>query len=78
MRYSKETYDVKYELTLNVTAHSATYTRVEECHGYHTFYDTKTDYEVNSIKIKIGDSVIDLTDRLTAEEKDLLTENQDL
>lgn len=78
MIYENETYEVKYDLVMDVTAYHVTYTRVEECHGYHTFYDTKTDYQINSITIKIGDSVIDLTDRLTAEEKHLLTDNQDL
>lgn len=78
MKYSTDTYFVKYELEMNVTANYATHTRVEECHGYHSFEDTNAEYIVNSLRIKIGDSIIDLTYRLTDAEKELLTENQDI
>lgn len=75
--YSTDTYDVKYELELNITENSVTDTRVEECHGYHTFYDTNTQYIVNSAIICIGKHSIDITDRLTDAEKELLAENQE-
>lgn len=77
MEYSNITYEAKYDLIMNVTEHTLTDTRVEECHGYHTFYDTKSSYEIHSITIQIGNSIIDITDRLTDIEKELLTENQE-
>lgn len=77
MRYSTDTYFVKYDLEMNVTANYATDTRVEECHGYHTFEDIKEEHIVNSIRIHIGNSFIDITDRLTDAEKELLIKNQD-
>lgn len=78
MEYSSVTYEVSYNLVMDVTEHSVTDTRVEECHGYHVFYDINSKYEIHSITIQIGDSVIDITDRLTDQEKELLTENQEL
>jgi hypothetical protein len=43
--------------------------RVEECHGYHYFDDS--DYEVDLLKvyIDVAGMQIDITDRLTREEK---------
>jgi len=75
--YTTETYNVVHELVLNITENSVTDTRVEECHGYHTFYDINSQHIVNSAWIKIGDTYIDITDRLTDAEKELLTENQE-
>ncbi len=49
-------------------------TRVEECHGYHTFNDV-TDISKRMIRVKIEISkkkFIDITDRLTDEENELL------
>lgn len=78
MKYETENYFVNYDLEMNVTANYATDIRVEECHGYHTFEDIHTDYKINSIRIRIADTFIDITDRLTDEEKELLTQNQNL
>lgn len=77
MRYETENYFINYDLEINVTANYATDTRVEECHGYHTFEDTKVEFIINSIRIRVADSFIDITDRLTDEEKKLLIKNQD-
>lgn len=78
MKHEIENYITTFEVELDLTAHYLTDTRTEECHGFVTFSDIKTDYVVNSIKIHIGNSCIDLTDRLTDEEKELLTQNQNL
>lgn len=78
MKYETENYITTFEVELDLTAHYLTDTRTEECHGFHTFEDINTNYVVNSIKIHIGNSCIDLTDRLTDVEKELLTENQNL
>jgi len=77
MRYETENYFINYDLEINVTANYATDTRVEECHGYHTFEDTKEEFIINSIRIRVADSFIDITDRLTDAEKKLLIKNQD-
>ena len=50
--------------------------RVEECHGYHTFEDfevSKTDFIKCILHLNCLDE-IDITDRLTQREKDLLYE----
>ena len=78
MKYLTKYYSVFYDIEMNVTANYAIDTRVEECHGYHSFEDIHTNYKVNSIRIFFGDSFIDITDRLTDAEKELLTENQDI
>jgi hypothetical protein len=48
--------------------------RVEECHGFHTFNDV-TDISKRMIRVKIEiakNKFIDITDRLTDEEHELL------
>ena len=48
--------------------------RIEECHGLHTFYDT-TDVSKRIISVKIElskNKFIDITDRLTIEEIEIL------
>jgi len=56
--------------------------RVEECHGLHSFDDTSVDVEVKKVYIEVGGVIIDITDRLRAEEikaiEDSLEPNLDL
>jgi len=47
--------------------------RVEECHGFHTFIDQEVvSNEIVKVCIKVKDSEIDITNRLTKEELSLL------
>jgi hypothetical protein len=47
--------------------------RVEECHGFHTFIDQEIiSEEVISVILKVNGSEIDITNRLTKEELKLL------
>lgn len=48
--------------------------RVEEGHGYHTFSeDQEIDREILTVKIKLSNEhTIDITDRLTEEERNLI------
>jgi hypothetical protein len=47
--------------------------RVEECHGFHTFIDQEViSEEVISVVLKVNGSEIDITNRLTKEELKLL------
>lgn len=48
-------------------------TRVEECHGLHTFIDQEViSDDILKVTLKVNGSEIDITDRLTKEELDLL------
>jgi len=47
--------------------------RVEECHGYHYFDDSSYEMLPERVWIEIGGKAIDITDRLTKEELDLIT-----
>jgi len=47
--------------------------RVEECHGFHTFIDhEEISNEVNKVVIKVLGENIDITNRLTKQELELL------
>jgi len=47
--------------------------RVEECHGFHTFIDQEIiSEEVTSVVLKVNGSEIDITNRLTKDELKLL------
>ena len=47
--------------------------RVEECHGFHTFIDQEIiSEEVTSVVLKVNGNEIDITDRLTKDELNLL------
>jgi hypothetical protein len=49
--------------------------RVEECHGLHTFLDSQEiSCQIIRVVIKTKDGDIDITNRLTKEELDLLKE----
>lgn len=78
MRYTTDTYEIVFDVIANITDNSVIATRTEECHGYHTFEDVKTEYIVNRVYISVGNEFIDITDRLTDAEKELITENQNL
>lgn len=56
--------DCFVEADINVTEDR----RVEECHGFHTFYDVDFDIEKIKVYIEIGKKQFDITDRLTKEE----------
>lgn len=52
-------------------------TRVEECHGQHTFEDvTLTKRKLVDLKIVVGDKEIDILFKLSQEEIDLLLEDE--
>lgn len=47
--------------------------RVEECHGFHTFIDQEIiSEEVTSVVLKVNGNEIDITNRLTKDELKLL------
>lgn len=51
--------------------------RVEECHGLHTFDESEeVDRELLTFKVTIGENEIDLTNRLTPEEKQLILQSK--
>lgn len=73
MRSYTEEKTLIYNLEVEVTEHIRTDTRTEECHGYHTFEDIDVNYRIDKVFITLDSKKeIDLTDRLTAEEKELL------
>ena len=49
--------------------------RVEEGHGYHYFDDSSYDVKLTKIYIDIAGVQIDITDRLTPEEKTKIEDN---
>lgn len=50
--------------------------RVEECHGLHTFDESEEiDRELLTFKVIFGHNEIDLTNRLTPEEKKLILQS---
>jgi hypothetical protein len=77
MRYTTEDYTTKHEVEVEITANSKCETRREECHGYHYFEDCVTKYVINSVKLQIGEHTIDITNRLTLEEIELLEQFED-
>ena len=73
MKNYTEEKTLMYNLEVEVTEHIRTDTRTEECHGYHTFEDVDVNYRVDRVFITLDSKKeIDLTDRLTNEEKDML------
>jgi hypothetical protein len=55
--------------------------RIEECHGFHTFIDQEEiSNEVNKVVIKVLGQDIDITNRLTKQELEILgkLENDDI
>lgn len=70
--YTEET-TLMYNLEVDVTEFISTDTRTEECHGFHTFEDTHVSHRVDRVYITLDSKEeIDLTDRLTDKEKDML------
>lgn len=67
-----------YNLEVDITENCSISKRVEECHGFHEFTDIELEsVEVNRIIIRLDtDDVIDITDRLTKEEKEKLSNYQ--
>ena len=74
MKNYTEEKTLMYNLEVDVTEHIVTDTRTEECHGYHTFEDVNVaSYSIDRVYITLDSKKqIDLTDRLTDEEKDML------
>lgn len=67
----EESYDV--ELTINFTEHGTETIRREECHGIHYFKDYEVDStDFNQVVLEFDNISIDLTNRLTQEELELL------
>lgn len=68
---------LELEVGLNIT-YELFPERVEECHGYHTFNeDEEVDRELESVIIHLDNGEkIDLTARLTDEEKKLIRETE--
>lgn len=55
---------VEYELNADIQP-----LRVEECHGYHYFDDSSYEVNLTKVYIEVSGVQIDITDRLTKEEK---------
>lgn len=49
--------------------------RVEECHGYHYFDDSHYEVRLTKVFIEVAGVQIDITDRLTKEEKSKIEDN---
>jgi hypothetical protein len=67
-----------YNLEVDITENSMVSKRIEECHGFHEFTDIEVEsVEVNKVIIRFDtNDFIDITDRLTKEEKNKLSEYQ--
>ena len=67
-----------YNLEVDITENYLVSKRIEECHGYHEFEDYKVlSVDVDRVIIRLDtDIIIDITDRLTKEEKKTLSEYQ--
>jgi hypothetical protein len=65
-----------YNLEVDITEDTIVSKTVEECHGLHEFTDIEVQsIEVNKVVIVIDDDTkIDITDRLTNEEKEILSD----
>ena len=76
--YEYETHNALVEIRTQ-TGYSYS-TRVEECHGEHTFIDQDVISEdVLSVKLKVNGTEIDITNRLTPEElKKLFIESSEV
>lgn len=64
-----------FDCTIEYTNYSETSTRVEECHGFHTFEDYRETNVIESIKININGLELDITDLLTELQKQQISEN---
>jgi hypothetical protein len=62
-----------YQVVASVEDTFTSETRVEECHGEHTFEDTNIiSQKILELKIIVGDCEIDILDRMTQDEINLL------
>jgi hypothetical protein len=75
MSYTVTTYTDEHQMLIEYTQYCETATRVEECHGYHTFYDIHEKNVINKIMLNVNGVEIDITDRLTDLEKEQITDN---
>ena len=64
-----------FDCTIEFTNYSEKSTRVEECHGYHTFEDYNESNVIESIKVNINGFELDITDLLTELQKQQISEN---
>lgn len=64
-----------FDCTIEFTNYSEKSTRIEECHGFHTFEDIKETNVIDSIKINVNGLEIDITDLLTELQKQQISEN---
>ena len=72
-KIKKEVFLDFYQLVASVEDTFTSETRVEECHGEHTFEDTTLlSQKILELKIIIGDCEIDILDRMTPKEIELL------
>jgi hypothetical protein len=72
-KIKKEVFLDFYQLVASVEDTFTSETRVEECHGEHTFEDTTLlSQKILELKIIIGDYEIDILDRMTPKEIELL------
>lgn len=75
MRYTEEILIGEHKLYIDYTQYTNSDTRIEECHGYHTFEDIRVKNVIDKITININDFEIDITDRLTLLEIEQISEN---
>lgn len=69
----KEVFLDFYQLVADIEEKFITDIRVEECHGEHTFEENTTiSQKIVGLKIVAGDAEIDIFDRLTQEELQIL------
>lgn len=64
-----------FDCTIEFVKYTETATRVEECHGYHTFEDIRETNVIQTIKINVNGLEIDITDNLTELQKQQISEN---
>lgn len=75
MSYTVTTYNEEHQMLIEYTQHCETATRVEECHGYHTFEDIREKNVIVKIMLNVNGVEIDITDRLTQLEIEQISEN---
>lgn len=64
-----------FDCTIEYTNYWQKSTRIEECHGYHTFEDINEANVIDTIKININGFELDITDNLTELQKQQISEN---
>ena len=74
MRYTDELTST-FDCTIEFVKYTETATRIEECHGYHTFEDIRETNVIDSIKINVNGLEIDITDLITELQKQQISEN---